>query len=290
MRGACEADEKLCAGREPKRRIGDECPQRHQAGARAPRRDRLLQRDDVATTEERDDGVRADDVARPVDDEAFDPRPGEATGGNHESAYGDAAVEHRDVLKDDAGGGGPRRTDPKNGAVGGIGVGPRSRLADQGAVRGAHLGGPECPGSRSRRREDEQYRSYPQSPAKHRGSESTRVPGARRKRGQGQAQGLSLGRVFLDEGRAPDGNKQRATAAKRPAWTGLAPRLSFDPWPGSPGTRSCWRRAESLAMLAALHFGRLAEHDGATDPSGPRIDAVELARTCSQRITLAEPA
>jgi len=47
---------------------------------------------------------------------------------------------------------------------------------------------------------------------------------------------------------------------------------------------------ESLAMLAALHFGRLAEHDGATDPSGPRIDAVELARTCSQRITLAEPA
>ena len=47
---------------------------------------------------------------------------------------------------------------------------------------------------------------------------------------------------------------------------------------------------ESLAMLAALHFGRLAEHDGATDPSGPRIDAVELARTCSQSITLAEPA
>src|SRR6185437_11301231 len=98
---------------------------------------------------------------------------------------GDAAVEHRDVLKDHAGGGGPRRADSKDGAVGGIGVRSRSRLADQGAVRGAHLGGPERPGSRSRRREGEQYRSYPQSPAKHRGSEFTRVLGGRRKTGQG---------------------------------------------------------------------------------------------------------
>ena len=161
------------------------------------------------------------------------------------------------------------------GAVGGIGVGPRAGLADQRPVRGAHLGEPQCPGSRAGAAKTS---STAATPSPRRSIEAPSLLAslaAGKNREQAKAQGLARGRVSLDEGRAPDGKQAARNCGEAPRLDRARPSTFFrsvagESWNsiGRKQDRAGGRRRETAISPGEYDLGLLDDYDSVVTAGG----------------------